>query len=220
MKPFLFFLVLVPAWCDSLQYAINWPSGLSLGEATLVADHGGEKTGGNWNLSLNIDASIPGFAVRDDYRAAASTDLCGLQFDKTFTHGTHKTEEHLKFDQHGHTVSRETQGGGKSEMSVSTCARDPLTYIEFLRHELAEGRLPQQQEVIYGALYSVKVEYTGNQTIPVGEKKVDADRIVATIKGPSSDLNVEMFFARGGTRAPLLVRIPTALGTFSVVLQP
>ena len=220
MKHLLVFFLLIPAWPDSLHYTINWPSGLSLGEAALTSDHSGEKANGNWNLSLAIDASIPGFAVRDDDKSVASADLCSVQFDKNFTHGTHKTEEHIKFDQHQHSATRETAGGGKSNFAVSPCARDPLAYIQFLRRELSEGRLPPQQQVVYGAVYEIKVEYTGNQTIAVGEKKVDADRIIAAIKGPSSDLNVEIFFSRDGARVPLLAKLPTALGTFSVVLQP
>jgi hypothetical protein len=219
MKHFLFFLFVFPACCDSLHYNINWPSGLSLGEATLVSDHGGEKSSGRWNISLDIDASVPGFVVRDHYQSVASADLCGVQFDKNYTHGKHKTDEHLTFDQHANSVTRETVGGGKSDISVSPCARDPLAFIQFLRQELAQGRLPPQQAVIYGGPYQVRVEYTGAQSIKLGDQKVDSDRIVASIRGPSSDLSVEIFFSRDGARVPLLAKIPLALGTFSVELQ-
>jgi hypothetical protein len=63
------------------------------------------------------------------------------------------------------------------------------------------------------------VEYTGKQPIQLGEQKVDADRIVAAIKGPASDVSVEIFFAHDAVRTPLLAKIPLALGTFSVELQ-
>lgn len=221
MKHFLLFLFffLVPVFGESLTYTINWPSGLSLGDVTLTAQPPPDQSNGNWNLSLTIDASVPGYAVRDEYKSIASADLCSVEFDKTFAHGQRRNQETLKFDQSAHTVKRETSNGGTSEISVGACARDPLAFIQFLRHELAEGRLPPQQPVIYGAPYQVRVQYTGKQMVSFGEQKVEADRIVAAIKGPSSDLNVEMFFSRDAARTPLVIKIPVALGTFSVELQ-
>jgi hypothetical protein len=62
------------------------------------------------------------------------------------------------------------------------------------------------------------MEFTGTQTIHIGEQKAEADRIVATLRGPSSDLTVEIFFSHDTARIPLLARIPLALGTFSVEL--
>jgi hypothetical protein len=216
MKHFVLFFFTLPAFCESLTYNINWPSGLSLGQATLDSNHADQS---NWNLSLEIDASIPGFTVRDSDKAIATNDLCGAEFEKSFTHGTHKTQERLSFDQNAHSVTRETQNGGKSDASVGTCARDPLTFIQFLRRELAEGRLPSQQQVVYGAIYDVRVEYGGAQPIRLGEQKVDADKITATIKGPSSNLTVEIFFSRDAAKTPLVAKVPLALGMFSVELQ-
>ena len=130
-----------------------------------------------------------------------------------------KADEKIIFDQQNHTASRETQnGGGKSDVPIPSCAKDALTFMQFARSELAQGRLPPQQQVVFGALYSVRIEYTGAQRIKVGEQAADADRILATIKGPTTDLTVEIFFARDAVRTPLLARIPLALGTFTVEL--
>lgn len=220
MKPFFLFFFTIPAFCQSLTYNINWPSGLSLGQAVLTSNHA-EKSPekSNWNLSLEIDASIPGFTVRDQDRSTATADLCSLEFDKSFTHGQHKNDEQLTFDQAAHTVTRETTNGGKSEASVNTCARDPLTFLQFLRRELAEGRLPSEQQVIYGAIYDVRVEFAGTQAIKLGEQKVEADRVTATIKGPASNISVDIFFSRDAAKTPLLAKVPLELGTFSVELQ-
>ncbi len=215
MKHFLFFLFCLPAFSGSLTYSINWPSGLSLGQMTLDS----AKDNNNWNLSLSVDASVPGYAVRDDYKSIATPDLCSTEFDKTFAHGQHKNQETLQFDQQSHTVTRETSNGGKSETPIGTCARDPLAFIQFLRQQLAAGTLPAQQQVVYGALYDVRVEYSGTQTIQFGEQKVEADRVVARIKGPASDVSVEIFFSRDPARTPLVAKIPVPLGTFSVELQ-
>ncbi len=135
-----------------------------------------------------MDASIPGFALRDDYRSSATPDLCSLELDKTFTHGTRKSDEKVTFDQQNHTATRETlNGGGKADLSISACAKDALTFMQFARNELAQGRLAPQQPVDFGALYNVRIEFTGAQKIKVGDQTVDADRILATIKGPTTE---------------------------------
>jgi hypothetical protein len=215
MKSLIFFLCLLPVSAESLRYSINWASGLSLGEASLRVDKGKER----WDFEATMDASIPGFALRDDYRSSATPDLCSLELDKTFAHGQRKGDETVTFDQPNHTATRQTQnGGGKTDVPVSACAKDALTFMQFARSELAQGRLAPQQAVVFGALYNVRIVYTGAQKIKVGDQTADADRIVATIKGPTTDLTVELFFARDAARTPLLARIPLALGSFTVEL--
>jgi hypothetical protein len=209
LLPVLIFSAFVSA--ESLHYTINWPSGLSLGEATLDTSHA---QGGGWDFTLDIDASIPGFAVRDHYHAQANADLCSTLLEKKFVHGSHKNEEHTAFDQSNHSATRQTTGGGKSDIAIADCGRDALTFIQFARNELAAGRVGAQQPVLFGAAYNVRLEFTGTQTI----QKIQADRIVATIKGPSSDITVEVFFSRDAARVPVLAKIPFPLGTFSVEL--
>jgi len=219
MKFFLPLFLAFAASAESLHYSINYPSGLSLGEATLDSSRApNEKGGGNWSFTLDIDAGIPGFVVRDQYHSTADSGLCSIALDKKFVHGSHKTEEHIAFDQGNHTVTRETKNGGKSDVSVPGCARDALVYIQFVRNELAQGRLVPQQPVVFGAPYDVRLEFTGTQTIRVGDQKVDADRIVATIKGPLTSITVDLFFSRDNARIPLLAKLPLSLGMFSVEL--
>jgi hypothetical protein len=215
MKSLLFFLCFIPLSAESLRYSINWASGLSLGEATLRADKGKQR----WDFEVTLDASIPGFALRDDYRSSATPDLCSLELDKTFAHGPRKGDETVTFDQQNHTATRETlNGGGKADLSISACAKDALTFMQFARNELAQGRLAPQQPVDFGALYNVRIVFTGAQKIKLGDQPVDADRILATVKGPTTELTVEIFFARDAVRTPLLARIPLSLGSFTVEL--
>ena len=222
MKCLSLLLLLLPASAESLRYAINWPSGLSLGEATLRSDRtgdGGDKGHQQWSFELNLDASVPGFAVRDDYHSRATSDLCTIQVDKDYAHGKRKGQERLTFDLENNTVTRETlNGGGKSDLSVSPCARDALTFLQFARRELAQGRLAPRQAIVFGALYQVRFEYTGTQSITLDERRVEADRVVATVKGPSTDLTFEIFFSRDAARTPVFAKLPLALGAFTVEL--
>jgi hypothetical protein len=218
MKAFLFLLTAGICCAETLHYSINWPSGLSLGEATITSAQAGDKNG-PWDFSVDIDASIPGFVVRDQYKSTSTSDFCSVSLEKKSTHGKKKTEEKITFDQQNHKATRETQGGGKSDVSVSSCARDALTFVQFARRELAQGRLPAQQAVVFGSLYNVRIEYAGAQTIRLGEARTEADRVTASIKGPSSDIAVEIFFSRDAKKTPLMVKIPLSLGVFSVELQ-
>jgi hypothetical protein len=219
MKQILFFLA-VSASAESLHYTINWPSGLSLGEAILRSDRVGEKGSERWEFALDIDASVPGFVVRDQYKSHGGADFCSAELEKHYTHGKRKSDERITFDQQKHTATRQTlNGGGKSEISVPPCARDPLAFIQFARRELAMGRLAPQQQVVFGAIYQVRIEYTGAQTIKIADQRMESDRILASIKGPSTDLTVEMFFSRDSARVPLMAKVPLSLGVFSVELQ-
>ncbi|HXP85184.1 MAG TPA: DUF3108 domain-containing protein [Bryobacteraceae bacterium] len=223
------FAVLIPVRAEGLTYVINWPSGLNLGEATLTStqkkdpadDHSSSKAGGPWSFSLDLDASVPGFAIRDHYESRSDAGFCAAELQKSVAHGSKKSEEKITFDQHNHSASRESgHGGGKTEVEIPACARDPLTFLEFARRELAQGRMAPQQPVIFGSAYQVRMVFSGTQQISVGGKRMDADKIQASVKGPASDFTVDLYFARDAVRTPVMARIPLPLGAFTVELMP
>jgi hypothetical protein len=205
-----------PAADETLNYSVNWPSGLSLGEASISAHRAGDR----WEFELNLDAAVPGFSVSDRYRSIVSADLCSLEFDRNTTHGRRITREKTTVDYGKGMARRATVEGGKTEIPVSGCARDALEFVFYLRRELAQGRVPPAQTVLFGSPYQVKLEYGGVQTVSVNEKRQEADRVAVTVKGPASGLNFEMFFGRDAARTPLVVRVPFALGVFSMELAP
>jgi hypothetical protein len=163
---------------------------------------------------------VPGFTLRDHYHSTAKdAEICSVQLDKKTQHGARKGEETITFDQTAHTVTREGHpASGKSDYSVSPCARDALAFLQFARKELAQGRLAPQQHVVLGAAYNVRLEVLGSQTVKSLNQNVQADRLRATIKGPASDLTAEIFFSKDEARTPVLAKITLPLGTFSVEL--
>jgi hypothetical protein len=200
---------------ETLNYTINWPSGLSLGEATLRARQAGER----WEVEFVLDAAIPGYVIQDRYRSILRPGLCCLELEKQFQHGNKKGRERTSFDAERGIAIRETLGGGgKSEISVPACPRDALGFLLHLRRELQQGRLPAAQQVFFGARYEVSLEYRGFQTVPVNEIPTQADRFSARVKGPASEHSVEIYFARDPARTPVLVRVPFPLGIFSMEL--
>src|ERR1700722_848568 len=98
MKYCIFFVLLLPLSAETLHYVINWPSGLSLGEATLTfgsqKSGSGPKSAETWESDFEIDASLPGFAITDHYHSsAAGKDMCSVKMDKTVRRGSRKSEE-------------------------------------------------------------------------------------------------------------------------------
>jgi hypothetical protein len=214
----LFFVILLccQSWSaepfeEDLQYTINWPSGLSLGEGRLKAARNGE----NWSFEFQFDAAIPGFGVSDRFQSLVNQEQCSIEFDKELRHGRRKSKEKISFDSHG-AMTRQTEGGGRSESQVPPCARDALAFVFHLRKELSQGRIPPAQTVYYGAPYQVRLEYKGVEILRLAESVAEADRMAAFIKGPASNFEIDVWFARDAMRTLLIAKVPLAMGTFSM----
>jgi hypothetical protein len=103
-------------------------------------------------------------------------------------------------------------------MDIPSCARDAIAFVYFARRELGQGRVPPAQKIYFGSEYSVRMDYTGAMTIPVGEKSTVTDHLVIYVKGPKSDFNFEVFYARDAARTPLVIKVPLPVGTLSMEL--
>ncbi len=210
---------------EAFTYTVNWPSGLSLGEARLQAKKTAAQDGSRerWELRLSLDAAIPGFTVADRFRSVATSELCSTEFERDTTHGKKTGKELTTFDLPAESATRQTlvpQGGGKSLLATPPCPKDALAFLYFVRRELAQGRLPPPQTVFFGGPYQVRLEYGGSQKLSVGDEQVEADRITASVKGAASDLTFEIFFAQDRLRRLVLVRVPLPLGVFTMELAP
>lgn len=199
---------------ESLKYELNWASGLSLGEAILTAAPSATQL----NFAFQMDASVPGFLLSESADSRATPEFCSVLLYKRGSRGKRKVDERTEFDPDKMTATRKTEGGGKSELSTSRCAKDALTYFYFMRRELAAGRLPTQQRVYYGGPYSVTVKFAGSEKVRIGGESVDAEKISASIKGANADITADLFFARDAVRTPLLVQVPLKVGALRLEL--
>ena len=200
---------------ETLNYSINWPSGLNLGEGRLQSKH----TDAGWSFEMTLDAGVPGYAVKDSYTAHANADFCSSDFSRQFLHGARKGGETETIDRSHETVSRVTlNGGGTSEFAIPDCIKDALTLLFYTRREMGQGRVPPAQQMLFGGLYQVTLDYAGAPMIKVADKQVQSDELVCSLKGASSILQFEIYFARDPARTPLLVSVPLAVGKFSLEL--
>lgn len=196
---------------ETLRFSVNWPTGVSLGQASMQARR---IEGGKWDFELTLDASIPGITITDRYHSIATSDLCSIEFERDSTHGTKKSRETVSFAQDRGSARRRTNGGGSSDLSVPTCAKDALTYLYFTRQEMGQGRVPLATTIVLGNLYEIKLEYKGEEPV----KGAVSDRLASEVRGPASNVTFDILFARDPARTPLLVRTPLPLGTFSLEL--
>jgi hypothetical protein len=202
---------------ENLRYSVNWPSGLSLGEAQLETTPA--RDGKPAEHRFTLEASIPGFSVLDQYRSLVTPGNCSIEFSKKFQHGSRKTEERVEFKPAEKVAIRQTlPGGGKSTFTISPCMRDALAYLYWLRSELAAGRLPPAQTIVFGAQYQLSVVLTGQENLQIGSERLPADRLTARLKGPASERTFDLYFGRDPQRRLLLVRVPLPLGSFALEL--
>jgi hypothetical protein len=200
---------------ESLTYSIKWPTGVGLGEAHLQA----RSAAPGWSFEMTLDGGVPGFEVKDKYSSHTNADFCSDDFSRQFVHGKRKGGETETVDRSHATVSRATtNGGGKSEFSVPDCTRDALTFLFYARRELGQGRVPSVQQILFGGLYQATLTYAGPETVQVAGKPAVTDKVVGDIKGPSSSVQFEAWFARDAARTPVLIKVPFALGKFSMEL--
>ena len=198
---------------ENLNYSVNWPSGLSLGEGHLRTT----QDGGNWSFDLTLDASVPGFDVNDHYHSSATADFCSTSFERTSTHGSRKTQETETISD-GQVTRQTANGGGKSDIKVPACVKDALTFLFFTRRELSQGRMPPAQPIVYGPLYTARLDYVGAPVIRIAGKPEQSDMLICTMTGPVSTIKFEMYFARDAARTPLLIKVPLQMGSFAMEL--
>lgn len=210
-----------PGFADeSLNYAINWPSGLSLGEVHWKATNNGTASNPNWHFSVDLEAHVPGYTLADSYQSKSNgQSFCGLELTRDIHHGAKASSDSITVDANARTATRKTlNGGGESTFTVPSCVRDALAFLFFARHELASGRVPPAQTVIFGGPYEVQLTHVGSGPVKAGDRSYDADHVSCSIRSSASSLSADIYFARDAVRTPVLIKVPVAVGSLTVEL--
>ncbi|MEP7365333.1 MAG: DUF3108 domain-containing protein [Acidobacteriota bacterium] len=215
---------LTPLFAETLQYRVKWPSGVSLGTARMessgtVPEKPGEKPGPPINASMVLDASFPGVPVLGEFRSQMNGKGCTQEFEKKLTLALRKTQEKTTV-QAGKATRKTGDDGGKSTMTVGPCPLDALAFLQMFRRELKAGRVVKEQNMLFGAQYAVKAANAGAEQVALAGKPQQADRYTFHIKGPASDSDFEILFARDEARTPVEVRVTMGLGKFRLELVP
>ena len=192
-----------PAADEALAYSLKWPTGVSMGKSALKVTQGASR------VEFTLDASLPGIPVTGTFSSRSDAAGCTTEFAKKYEFGFRKSSERTTID--GAKARRETMEGGKSVADVGACAKDGLLFLQFLRTELMAGRKPAGGKLLFGAQYTVALEYP-KSTNPA------ADTVKVNVKGPASQNSFEIDFLRDAARTPASVRVPLAMGKFVLEL--
>ena len=196
---------------EQFRYEVKWPSGLGLGESHIRA----ARDGGRWILELQIEASVPGFRVIDTYKSTVDEKFCTLSFEKEFQHGVRKGKETTTFA-NGKGKRVTAGGGGTTEFAAPACSRDALAYLFFVREEVSRGRIPGPQKIYFGASYEVRMQVAGVENVKISDAPMETDKLRISVTTANGKLELELFLARDEARSPALVRVPFAMGNFSM----
>jgi len=201
---------------EALQYTVTWPSGLTLGDVMFTA----LPSGAGLDLDMTLDAGVPGFSIIDRFHSLTGLDLCSLELERQISHGSKKSSEKITFDYAHHAAHRVSANGGMSDVPISgNCAYDALSFLYVVRRELAQGIKIPAGQVYFGSVYSLRLEYSGQQVVTISKRQLAADRVTVHLKGPASSRDFEIFFAGDPAHTPLLAKVPTDLGTISLELD-
>ena len=61
-------------------------------------------------------------------------------------------------------------------------------------------------------------ERAGSRTVQMGEKPVEADQMIVTVKGPASESTFILLVARDEARTPISITVPLEPGNFTMEL--
>lgn len=200
---------------ETLNYAVKLPGGASIGIAHLNARRDPAR---GWMFDFTLDASMPNIPLTDRYASLATVDLCGIRWERSSLHGARKVNEFTVVDKARSVAVRATAGGGLTDIPVGSCPRDALTFLFYLRRELGQGRVPPNDTILIGGPYRINLVYVGAVNAMQDNRPSMADQVNCIIKGPASEIHLEMLFARDAARTPLVVRVPFALGTLTLEL--
>lgn len=200
---------------ETLVYRLLWPSGFPLGEVVTEVSRDGEEL----RFAVTLDARLPQYRVHYSFSSVATKEgLCSLRYRQTLEEGNRRSEETIEFDQAAHQARR-TGGRQPATTEIPACARDPLTFLYYVRSRLAEGEAAASGPVHLGRNLTVRLVPAGPETVNVLGTPRAAEKLQVTFPAGNSERSVEIWFASDAPRTPLRVTVATSLAEFRAELE-
>ncbi len=202
---------------EQLNYTIAWPSGLPVGHASLRA----RALDPGWRHEMTLQATLPSMEIDDMFASRTDSKLCSEVFEKHVRHGDRWAHESLRFGpglvERFNLESTDREPPGRN--ATGDCARDALTFLYYLRQDLAAGRLPSPGTIFFGAAYRIQVWFTRTRRLLIGAEQRAADEFRAVVDGPASRHEFSFFVGQDENRTPLLFRVELGGDIFSMQLD-
>lgn len=200
---------------ETLKYKLLWPSNISLGEAVFRVS----SSQGTLHFEVTMEADLPTRSISGLFTSSASReDLCSLEFQSKVTEGVRTSEESIQFDQKNHQATKISHGQSSS-VAIPNCARDPVTFLYYLRKQLAAGSSVDAATFFLGLEQSLEVKTDGSDTVTVRGQQQTTDKYLVNYNGQNSARSFELWFSKDARREPVMIRLPFPLAVFSAEIE-
>jgi hypothetical protein len=200
---------------ERLVYRLLWPSGIPLGEAVFEVSPQGDEL----HFRATLEARLPQYRFNTAFSAVAVREgLCSLQFHQKIEQGKETSEESLEFDQKAHRVRR-IQGRNITTATIPECARDPLTFLYYVRSRAAAGESVESGRIHYGKDIALQLAQGGTAAVEVGGVPKQGEKLAVRFPARNGERTVEVWFSSDSLRTPIQFTVPTTLADFRAELD-
>ena len=200
---------------ERLVYRLLWPSGIPLGEAVFEVSSDGDEV----HFQVSLEARLPQYRFNSTFSAVAAREgLCSLQFHQKIEEGKQTSEESMEFDQKTHRVRR-IRGRNTTTETIPECARDPLTFLYYVRSRTAAGEPVESSRIHYGKDIALKLGRREAGTVVAGGSQKQGEKLEVGFPVRDGERTVEVWFSSDSARTPILFTVPTTLADFKAELQ-
>ncbi len=200
---------------ERLVYRLLWPSGIPHGEAVFEVSLQGD----DLHFQAVVEASLPQYRFSSLFSAVAARDgLCSRRFHQKIQEGSKTTEESLEFDQAAHQVRR-IQDRNTTTAAIPECARDPLTFLYYVRSRMAAGQPVDLGTITYGRQIALQLSPGESGTLSMSGTSRQGEKFVVRFPARSGERTIEVWFSTDAARIPLQFTVPTALADFIAELE-
>ena len=117
---------------EKLEMEIFWPSGVTMGEATLQASSAKDAQ----FFSAQMEVVLPQGRMLYKFSSITDSNLCSREFHQSVERGRKFWEEVSRFDAESGKASV-SRDGQTRELPAGKCVRDPLAYLYYYRAQAA-----------------------------------------------------------------------------------
>lgn len=199
---------------EKLLAEILWPSGVSMGEATLEARSLQDRI----HLTAHVEVALPQGRLLYRYSSTATAGLCSLEFRRSSQRSGKFWEEITRFDPETGMASV-TRDGHTREAASGKCPRDPLTYLYYYRAQAAAGKRPTTETLFLNGALPLRIESNRRESVKVNRIERQGERYRITFPSAAGEGNVEIWLDGATRQTPIAVRLPLPLATFSAELR-
>ena len=199
---------------EKLTLEIFWPSGVTLGEATLDA----RSIKDIHYFSASVEVVLPQGHIIYKLYSTATAELCSREFRQSVQRSGKVWEETTSFDAES-GKAMVTRDARSREYPAAKCLRDPLTYLYFFRSQAAAGKRATAESLFLNGLLSLRIDALASEMVKIKRSERRGERYQIRFPGSAGEGRAELWLDGASAQTPIAVRLPLPFSTFSAELR-